>query len=82
MAFSERAAIPGLDGDGAAIRYGDGRELADGRGRAVVINLDVVHKAGGGAAGAEAAEVAIQRAESLVHAIFGIQQDAFFIHNA
>ena len=45
----ERAAIPGLDGDGAAIRYGDGRELADGRGRAVVINLDVVHKAGGGA---------------------------------
>lgn len=78
----ERAAIPGLDGDGAAIRYGDGRELADGRGRAVVINLDVVHKAGGGAAGAEAAEVAIQRAESLVHTIFGIQQDAFFIHNA
>ena len=64
------------------VRLVDVANLRQGRGRAVVINLDVVHKAGGGAAGAEAAEVAIQRAESLVHAIFGIQQDAFFIHNA
>lgn len=44
----ECAAVPGLNGDCPTVRHGDGGQLTDGGRRAVIVDLDGDHKAGGG----------------------------------
>ena len=75
----ERRAVPRGDDELTRIRRGDGRDLLNGRGRAIVVNADAVEHGSVGAACAHGSEVCRNRLDALSHFV-GIDLIIFFIH--
>ena len=64
--------IPGLDGDQRGFGHVQIRELVDGRGRAIVIHLQVVEDGHRGAARADARHFVLEIGQHFVHARLGV----------
>ena len=66
--FFEDSRVPGRDEDELRLGRGELRELADGRGGAVVVDLDLVEHVDAGAAGAGGGQVGLEAGDRLIHA--------------
>ena len=70
--------VPGLDGDQRRLGNVQVADLVERRGRAVVIDADVVENADRRAAGADGGHVVLQIVDGLLHASLGVGLD--FLH--
>ena len=69
--------VPGRDDDQLRFRRGQLRELADGRVRAVVVDLDLVKHVHAGAPGAGGGQAGLEGSHCLVHAPLEVARESF-----
>ena len=64
----DQAPVPHADLQHAGLRHRDGGNLGERHVGAIGIDMDGLEQAGGGAAGAQAAEIMLQRVDGAMHA--------------